>query len=133
MPRACRTVAALRDLLGRTGASANRPPPARSLAATPYLDVLSHVQIEALRRRRTGTGAAEHLSRIVSPRSAASPRPPDRRLVATTKHATEAREDPRPAAASAPVDRTPIQKVIGIGVEDQLADAAMDSRRAEAS
>ena len=31
----------------------------------PHLDVLSHIQIEALRRRRAGQGDAEKLTRIV--------------------------------------------------------------------
>ena len=64
-----RTVAALHDTLGRTELLASRPYLAASIARrNAYLDILSHVQIEALRRRRTGTaGTAEaaQLSRII--------------------------------------------------------------------
>jgi phosphoenolpyruvate carboxylase len=61
-----RTVTALRDLLGRTALLANRPYLAASVARrNAYLDVLSHVQIEALRRRRASTGDVDRLSRIV--------------------------------------------------------------------
>jgi phosphoenolpyruvate carboxylase len=61
-----RTVAALHDTLGRTALIANRPYLAASIARrNAYLDVLSHVQIEALRRRRAGTGDADQLSRII--------------------------------------------------------------------
>ncbi len=61
-----RTVTALRDLLGRTALLANRPYLAASIARrNAYLDVLSHVQIEALRRRRANTGDVDRLSRIV--------------------------------------------------------------------
>jgi phosphoenolpyruvate carboxylase len=47
-----RTVRALREVLGRTAPLASRPYLAASVARrNPTLDVLSHVQIEALRRR----------------------------------------------------------------------------------
>ena len=50
-----RTVAALHDTLGRTQLLADRPYLAASIARrNAYLDILSHVQIEALRRRRAG-------------------------------------------------------------------------------
>jgi len=62
-----RTVAALRDTLGRTELLASRPYLAASVARrNAYLDVLSHVQIEALRRRRAVTGGeTDQLSRII--------------------------------------------------------------------
>jgi phosphoenolpyruvate carboxylase len=61
-----RTVAALHDTLGRRTLLAERPYLAASVERrNAYLDVLSHVQIEALRRRRAGTGEASQLSRIV--------------------------------------------------------------------
>jgi phosphoenolpyruvate carboxylase len=61
-----RTVHALHDALGRTTWLANRPYLAASIERrNAYLDVLSHVQIEALRRRRAGNGDAAQLSRIV--------------------------------------------------------------------
>jgi phosphoenolpyruvate carboxylase len=60
-----RTVAALRDTLGRTELLASRPYLAASIVRrNGFLDILSHVQIEALRRRRAGA-APELLSRIV--------------------------------------------------------------------
>ncbi len=60
-----RTVRALRELLGRTEPLASRPYLAASVARrNPTLDVLSHIQIEALRRRRAG-GDAERLGRII--------------------------------------------------------------------
>jgi len=60
-----RTAAALRDILGRTELLASRPYLAESIRRrNGYLDILSHVQIEALRRRRAG-GAADLLSRVV--------------------------------------------------------------------
>ncbi|HEU4733787.1 MAG TPA: phosphoenolpyruvate carboxylase [Kofleriaceae bacterium] len=62
-----RTVAALRDTLGRTTLLAGRPYLAASIARrNSYLDVLSHVQIDALRRRRDGRGEAEQLSRVIN-------------------------------------------------------------------
>jgi phosphoenolpyruvate carboxylase len=61
-----RTVAALHDTLGRTTLLANRPYLAASVARrNAYLDVLCHVQIEALRRRRAATGDPAQLSRII--------------------------------------------------------------------
>ena len=61
-----RTVAALHDTLGRTALLESRPYLAASIARrNAYLDILSHVQIEALRRRRAGSGEPEQLSRIV--------------------------------------------------------------------
>jgi phosphoenolpyruvate carboxylase len=61
-----RTVRALRDTLGRPTLLASRPYLAASVARrNAYLDVLSHVQIEALRRRRAG-GDAARLSRVVA-------------------------------------------------------------------
>ncbi len=59
-------MAALRDLLGMSPPLASRPYLAASVARrNPHLDVLSHVQIEALRRRRAGTGDPEQLARII--------------------------------------------------------------------
>jgi phosphoenolpyruvate carboxylase len=61
-----KTVHALRDLLGMTPPLASRPYLVASVERrNPHLDVLSHVQIEALRRRRAGNGDAERLTRIV--------------------------------------------------------------------
>ena len=61
-----RTLAALHTTLGRTALLNSRPYLAASIARrNAYLDILSHAQIEALRRRRAGDGAAEQLSRIV--------------------------------------------------------------------
>jgi phosphoenolpyruvate carboxylase len=61
-----KTVHALRDTLGMTPPLASRPYLAASVERrNPHLDVLSHVQIEALRRRRSGSGDAERLTRIV--------------------------------------------------------------------
>jgi len=61
-----RTVHALRDTLGMTPPLAARPYLRASVERrNPHLDVLSHVQIEALRRRRAGTGDASRLTRIV--------------------------------------------------------------------
>lgn len=66
-----RTVAALHDTLGRTELLASRPYLAASIARrNASLDVLSHVQIEALRRRRASTagktsGQTDQLSRIL--------------------------------------------------------------------
>ena len=61
-----RTVHALRDTLGMTPPLATRPYLVASVERrNPHLDVLSHVQIEALRRRRAGQGDAERLTRIV--------------------------------------------------------------------
>jgi len=61
-----KTVHALRDTLGMTPLLASRPYLVASVERrNPHLDVLSHVQIEALRRRRAGHGDAERLTRIV--------------------------------------------------------------------
>ena len=61
-----RTVHALRDTLGMVPPLASRAYLVASVERrNPHLDVLSHVQIEALRRRRTGQGDAERLTRIV--------------------------------------------------------------------
>jgi phosphoenolpyruvate carboxylase len=61
-----RTVHALRDTLGMTPPLASRPYLVASVERrNPHLDVLSHVQIEALRRRRAGLGDAARLTRIV--------------------------------------------------------------------
>jgi phosphoenolpyruvate carboxylase len=63
-----RTTAALRDVVGRTAPLAGRPYLIASVARrNPHLDVLSHVQIEALRRRRAGAppDRTERLSRVV--------------------------------------------------------------------
>lgn len=62
-----RTSNALHALLGRTAVLENRPYLAASISRrNALLDVICHVQIEALRRRRAGTGDLEQLSRIVS-------------------------------------------------------------------
>jgi phosphoenolpyruvate carboxylase len=61
-----RTVHALRDTLGMTPLLATRPYLVASVERrNPHLDVLSHIQIEALRRRRAGQGNSERLTRIV--------------------------------------------------------------------
>ena len=61
-----RTVHALRDTLGMTPPLAIRPYLVASVERrNPHLDVLSHIQIEALRRRRAGQGDAERLRRIM--------------------------------------------------------------------
>ena len=61
-----RTVRALREVLGMTPPLATRPYLRASVERrNPHLDVLSHVQIEALRRRRAGLGDADRLTRIV--------------------------------------------------------------------
>jgi phosphoenolpyruvate carboxylase len=61
-----RTTGALHTILGRTSLLASRPYLAASIARrNAFLDVVSHVQIEALRRRRAGIGDPEQLSRIV--------------------------------------------------------------------
>jgi phosphoenolpyruvate carboxylase len=61
-----RTTGALHAILGRTSLLASRPYLAASIARrNAFLDVVSHVQIEALRRRRAGVGDPEQLSRIV--------------------------------------------------------------------
>jgi phosphoenolpyruvate carboxylase len=61
-----RTIAALHDTLGRTELLASRPYLAASIARrNAYLDVLSHIQIDALRRRRAGAAEADQLSRII--------------------------------------------------------------------
>jgi len=61
-----RTVQALRDTLGMSPPLASRPYLRASVERrNPHLDVLSHAQIEALRRRRAGLGDAARLTRIV--------------------------------------------------------------------
>jgi phosphoenolpyruvate carboxylase len=62
-----RTVRALREILGRTEPLARRPYLAASVERrNSTLDVLSHIQIEALRRRRAGTSPdPERLGRII--------------------------------------------------------------------
>jgi phosphoenolpyruvate carboxylase len=61
-----RTVRALRDTLGMVPLLASRPYLVASVERrNPHLDVLSHIQIEALRRRRGGHGDTERLTRIV--------------------------------------------------------------------
>jgi phosphoenolpyruvate carboxylase len=61
-----RTLAALHDTFDRTSLLAGRPYLAASIARrNAYLDVLSHIQIEALRRRRAGDGDADQLGRII--------------------------------------------------------------------
>jgi len=61
-----RTVHALRETLGMSPPLASRPYLRASVERrNPHLDVLSHAQIEALRRRRAGTGDAARLTRIV--------------------------------------------------------------------
>jgi phosphoenolpyruvate carboxylase len=60
-----RTVGALRDVLGMTPPLASRPYLVASVERrNPHIDVLSHVQIEALRRRRA-SGDDDQLTRIV--------------------------------------------------------------------
>jgi phosphoenolpyruvate carboxylase len=61
-----RTVTALRDILGHSDPLASRPYLAASVARrNPNIDVLSHVQIEAMRRRRAGTGDAAKLETLI--------------------------------------------------------------------
>jgi len=61
-----RTLTGLRETLGRTALLESRPYLAASVARrNAYLDVLSHVQIDALRRRRAGAPEPDQLSRIV--------------------------------------------------------------------
>jgi phosphoenolpyruvate carboxylase len=61
-----RTVHALRDTLGMTPPLATRPYLVASVERrNPHIDVLSHIQVEALRRRRAGHGDADRLTRIV--------------------------------------------------------------------
>ncbi|MDX2092089.1 MAG: phosphoenolpyruvate carboxylase [Kofleriaceae bacterium] len=61
-----RTVAAIRDVLGIKTPLATRPYLAASIVRrNSTLDLLSHVQIEALRRRRAGTMDPERMSRII--------------------------------------------------------------------
>jgi phosphoenolpyruvate carboxylase len=61
-----KTVHALRDTLGMVPPLASRAYLVTSVERrNPHLDVLSHVQIESLRRRRAGQGNAERLTRIV--------------------------------------------------------------------
>ncbi|MGE3455380.1 MAG: phosphoenolpyruvate carboxylase [Kofleriaceae bacterium] len=60
-----RTTSALQQTLQRTTLLPERPYLAASVARrNAYLDVLSHVQIEALRRRRANRGDAEQLRRV---------------------------------------------------------------------
>jgi len=61
-----RTVQAIRDVLGHDAPIAGRPYLTASIARrNPNLDILSHVQIEALRRRRAGTNDSDRLARVV--------------------------------------------------------------------
>jgi phosphoenolpyruvate carboxylase len=61
-----KTVNALRDTLGMVPPLASRAYLVASVERrNPHLDVLSHIQIEALRRRRAGQGNTERLTRIV--------------------------------------------------------------------
>jgi phosphoenolpyruvate carboxylase len=61
-----RTIHALRDTLGMVPPLATRAYLVASVERrNPHLDVLNHVQVEALRRRRAGQGNAERLTRIV--------------------------------------------------------------------
>ena len=61
-----RTVKGIRDLLGHATPITSRPYLAASVTRrNAYLDILSHTQIEALRRRRAGDADAERLTRIV--------------------------------------------------------------------
>jgi phosphoenolpyruvate carboxylase len=61
-----RTVHALRETLGMVPPLASRAYLVASVERrNPHLDVLSHIQIEALRRRRANHGDAERLTRIV--------------------------------------------------------------------
>ena len=61
-----RTVRALRDTLGMVPPLASRAYLAASVERrNPHLDVLSHIQIEALRRRRAGSAQLERLGRII--------------------------------------------------------------------
>ncbi len=60
-----RTLAAL-QAIGRTAPLATRPYLAASVARrNPYLDILSHIQIEGIRRRRAGAPEELRLERIV--------------------------------------------------------------------
>ncbi len=62
-----RTVAALHETLAITDPLVNRPYLATSVARrNPHLDLLSHIQIEALLRRRAALGDHARLGRIVS-------------------------------------------------------------------
>ncbi|HVK88263.1 MAG TPA: phosphoenolpyruvate carboxylase [Kofleriaceae bacterium] len=62
-----RTVAALHDILGITTPLATRPYLAASIVRrNSTLDLLSHVQIEALRRRRGGAADPDRLGRIIA-------------------------------------------------------------------
>jgi phosphoenolpyruvate carboxylase len=62
-----RTLAALHDTLDRKALLAQRPYLAASIERrNAYLDILSHVQIEALRRRRAGNLPGDQLSRIIN-------------------------------------------------------------------
>jgi phosphoenolpyruvate carboxylase len=61
-----KTVHALRDTLGMVPPLASRAYLVASVERrNPHLDVLSHIQIESLRRRRAGQGNTERLTRIV--------------------------------------------------------------------
>ncbi|MDQ3336258.1 MAG: phosphoenolpyruvate carboxylase [Myxococcota bacterium] len=61
-----RTVKAIRDIVGHETAISTRPYLAASVARrNAYLDILSHVQIEAQKRRRAGDADTDRLTRIV--------------------------------------------------------------------
>jgi phosphoenolpyruvate carboxylase len=61
-----RTVTAIRNIVGHEAPITSRPYLRESVARrNAYLDILSHIQIEALRRRRTSTEDADRLTRIV--------------------------------------------------------------------
>jgi phosphoenolpyruvate carboxylase len=61
-----RTMHALRDTLAMNPPLASRPYLRASVERrNPHLDVLSHIQVEALRRRRVGAGDAVRLTRII--------------------------------------------------------------------
>ena len=61
-----RTVKAIRDIVGHEAPITSRPYLRESVARrNAYLDILSHIQIEALRRRRTTDADADRLTRIV--------------------------------------------------------------------
>ncbi|MDQ3368601.1 MAG: phosphoenolpyruvate carboxylase, partial [Myxococcota bacterium] len=61
-----RTAKALRELVGHAAPIESRPYLTASIARrNPHLDILSHLQIEALRRRRADEGDADRLGRVV--------------------------------------------------------------------
>jgi phosphoenolpyruvate carboxylase len=61
-----RTIKTTREILGHSAPITSRPYLAASVARrNAYLDILSHVQIEALKRRRAGDPDTERLTRIV--------------------------------------------------------------------